>query len=265
MSFDRNRLGDSIMSCRFIDLVVRFLTITLSMTTVALPGFAQQGLDAATQEQILRELQILRKRVEKLEQENRELRGEEEPPTPAPVAIPATQPPAEKAPETVAATDEPDTEPESKITAGYNKNAVNGFFIGDESGQFRLNIGAYTQVRYNTNWRNGSPAGEDDFTQGFSINRTRFFFEGQYTDPLKYHLRLNIDDTGNADLIAAYLQYAFTPHWGIRVGEQFMALSREDWMYAQDVLGLEFSPNDFTFAIGSSIGIQPQYVSDNYR
>ena len=44
-----------------------------------------------------------------------------------------------------------------------------------------------------------------------------------------------------------------------------MALSREDWMYAQDVLGMEFSANDFTFEIGPSIGVQADFTEEKYR
>ena len=40
---------------------------------------------------------------------------------------------------------------EQGVEAGYEKNGWNGFFIRSKDGQFRLNIGAYTQIRYNTN------------------------------------------------------------------------------------------------------------------
>jgi hypothetical protein len=69
---------------------------------------------------------------------------------------------------------------ELRLTAGYDKAAMNGFFIRSEDGSFRLNIGAYTQPRYDVNWRD-APAGEDDVSSDFSIRRTRFFFEGNYT------------------------------------------------------------------------------------
>ena len=50
---------------------------------------------------------------------------------------------------------------EIPLTAGYEKNLTNGFFIRSKDGQFRLNIGAYTQSRYDINWRD-APAGEND-------------------------------------------------------------------------------------------------------
>lgn len=50
---------------------------------------------------------------------------------------------------------------ELPLTAGYEKNSTNGFFMGSKDGQFRLNIGLYAQARYDVNWRE-TPAGEDD-------------------------------------------------------------------------------------------------------
>ena len=69
---------------------------------------------------------------------------------------------------------------EVPLTAGYDKNGGNGFFIRSKDAQIRLNIGAFTQARYDINWRK-APVGEDDVEKGFSFNRTRIFFQGQYT------------------------------------------------------------------------------------
>ncbi|UCE88396.1 MAG: hypothetical protein JSW10_08550 [Pseudomonadota bacterium] len=157
-----------------------------------------------------------------------------------------------------------DRDSETPITAGYEKNTANGFFIRSKDGKFRLNIGAYTQARYDINWRE-APAGEDDVEKGFSLNRTRFFFEGQFTPMFDYHFRINIDDEGNSDLQVAYLQYNIDTKWAVRAGRQFLAMSREDWMLAQDVLTTEFSANDFTFAYGASNAVQAHYQGDRQR
>lgn len=155
-------------------------------------------------------------------------------------------------------------ESEIPMTAGYEKNATNGFFISSKDGQFRLNIGAYTQARYDINWRD-APAGEDDVEKGFSLSRTRFFFEGQFTPTFDYHFRINIDDEGDSDLRVAYLQYNLGNKWTLRAGRQFIAMSREDWMLAQDVLTTEFSANDFTFAHGTATGVQAYYRAKQQR
>jgi hypothetical protein len=153
---------------------------------------------------------------------------------------------------------------ELPLTAGYEKNSSNGFFIRSKDGQFRLNIGAFTQVRYDLNWRD-APAGENDVEKGFSINRTRFFLEGQFTSKFDYHFRTNIDDQGDFSLLVAWLQYNIGDKWSLRGGKQFMAMSREDWMAATDVLTTEFSPNDFTFALGTAMGVQAHYQGERQR
>jgi hypothetical protein len=155
---------------------------------------------------------------------------------------------------------------ELRLTAGYDKAAMNGFFIRSEDGFFRLNIGAYTQVRYDVNWRD-APAGEDDITSDFSVRRTRFFFEGNYTPKFNYHLRMDIDNEDDFSLLIAFMQYNFAKdkRWSLRGGRQFIALSREDWQFAEDTLTTDYSPNDDTFAIGTSVGAQLHFTAKQHR
>jgi hypothetical protein len=80
-----------------------------------------------------------------------------------------------------------------------------------------------------------------------------------------YHFRFNIDDEGNSDLRVAYLQYNIGNKWALRAGRQFIAMSREDWMLAQDVLTTEFSANDFTFALGTAAGVQAHFQDKQQR
>lgn len=234
--------------------------------SVSLPLSAEPASDTPlSKEALLKELQALQQRMQQLEQHIHQLEDAERiQAVPVPVTEPVTPATAEP-PAAIAQAGDTLVEDEVPVTAGYDKNAVNGFFIRDESGQFQLNIGAYTQARYSMNKRDGEPAHHDSLTRGGAMNRTRIFFEGKYTDQFNYHFRTNIDDSGDFDLIAAYLTYNINPHWSVRLGEQFLALSREDWMYAQDVLGMEFSPNDFTFGLGSSIGAQAHYQDEDYR
>ncbi len=207
--------------------------------------------DQSTQEQLIRELleevRSLRERVEQLEAQ---AEGKTE--VADDTVVTGSKMPAE-----------PKSDPQG-VTAGYAKTGGNGFFIRDKEDQFRLNIGAYTQTRYNMNWRDSSSGG-NNFSRGTSMNRTRIFFEGKYTDQYGYHFRLNMNNSDDVELVVGYLKRNFDENWSMRVGAQFMALSREDWMYAQDVLGLEYSPNDFTFATGSSVGIQPHYQAKKQR
>ena len=160
--------------------------------------------------------------------------------------------------------DKPDHDGEIPLTTGYDKNSSNGFFIRNNDEVFRLNIGLYTQGRYDINWRD-APAGQDDVEKGFSLNRTRFFLEGQYTPRFDYHFRVNIDDEGDFSLLVGYLQYNIGEKWNVRFGRQFIATSREDWMWAEDTLTTEFSPNDFTFALGTAVGFQANYRAERQR
>jgi Phosphate-selective porin O and P len=153
---------------------------------------------------------------------------------------------------------------ESALTAGFEKTSGNGFFLRTEDDLFELRIGLYTQIRYNANWRN-APADEYDFERGFSVNRTRLFFTGHYTERYGYHFRINWNDSFDPELLVAFAQYNGTEDSHLRVGKQFMALSREDWMFAHDLLTTEFSPNDFTFAIGPSTGLQHHKAHEKRR
>jgi hypothetical protein len=235
--------------------------VLLVMVIVA-PGFAQTGDSSPSQEEMIETMRRMQEQIDRLENELAEVRGLSQPPA-------ESVPPSERpAPEAAGGADEAALEAaadEQPLTAGYDKNALNGFFIQSEDEQFRLEFGLYTQARYTMNWRSDAPPEEDNFTRNASMNRTRLFFTGKYTDALDYHFRVNINDAADFDLIVAYLQWNFQPGWSLRVGEQYLALSREDWMFAQDVLGPEFSNNDFQFALGSSIGAQVHYSSERDR
>jgi hypothetical protein len=153
------------------------------------------------------------------------------------------------------------------LTAGYEKSSVSGAFIRSQDGEFELKIGAYTQIRYNANWRDAPamPADQEDFERGWSVNRTRIFLTGRYTERFNYHFRINYNDSFDPELLVAYAEPVFKDGWSMRIGKQFFALSREDWQFAQDVLTTEFSPNDFTFAIGTSTGIQAHRQAEDRR
>ena len=50
--------------------------------------------------------------------------------------------------------------------------------------------------------------------------------------------------------------------WNLREGRQFLALTREDWMFSQDSLTTEASVVDQTFGLGSIDGVQAFYGRD---
>ena len=203
------------------------------------------------------------------------LHGEQAaPPPPPPPPGEVAEPPADTT-DGADATGTAEHEQVKHDVAGFDKTNFNGFFVQSRDGQFRLNIGAYSQLRYNLVWREIPPAGEQRFASGFVLARTRFFFEGKLTDRIEYQLRFNIDDTGDFSLQIAYAGYNFGNYhhrsarnhgaWNLRVGRQFVAITREDWMFAQDILTTEFSAVDQAFAVGTSDGLQAFYGRDRGR
>lgn len=155
---------------------------------------------------------------------------------------------------------------QSKGIAAFDTTDYHPVSIRSADGLFKLNIGMYTQFRYNSNWRQNVPDTEEVYSNGYNLARTRIFLEGDVTDRFYFHFRVNINPSGNFELIAAYLQWKLNSKMKIRMGRQFMALGREDWMYPQELASIEFSAQNFTYAIWSSFGFQFNHaVSDKFR
>ena len=152
----------------------------------------------------------------------------------------------------------------STVSGGYDP-AV-GLFIEDAASGFRANLGAYAQFRYSMNWRDGAQDSTESFERGYSMPRAELFLFGNYKERFGYHFRALIEEATDFSLFVAYLQYQFSDKWNVTVGKQFIPLSREDWYYAQDLLAMDFSANDNTFAVGTSLGVVFQNVaSDRFR
>ena len=186
--------------------------------------------------------------------------------TPCALAVESTEIPANEIQIGNRITDSQTGENDSKIVkiAGYDKNSDNGFFFNTKDESFSLNIGAYTQARYDLNWRD-TPTDDDIVEEDFYFNITSLYFIGQLTRTFDYHLRMNYDDEGKSDLQIAYLQYNINDQWTLRAGQQFVAISREDWMFPQDLLTTDFSANDATFAYGAPVAIQSHYEGKKQR
>ena len=134
-------------------------------------------------------------------------------------------------------------------TAGFDTTSYHPLFIQSKNQRFKLNLGMYTQFRYNMNWRQNMPDTDSTktFTRGYNLARTRIFLEGNFTDKFYYHTRININPSGNFEFFVAYLQWNLNKGKWIRMGRQFMALGLEDWMYPQDLASIEFSRFGFHF------------------
>lgn len=150
------------------------------------------------------------------------------------------------------------------VNAGYDLDAFNGFYIRSADEKFSLRVGAFTQIRWNLNYRL-PPSGEEALTSGFDVNRTRFFFEGNYTPQFDYHFQFNIDSDGALSIWTAKFQVNFKNQWNLAGGLLKMPQSREDWVSPQDTLTTESSPNDVVFAIGSAFGLVTDHTGERMR
>ena len=139
--------------------------------------------------------------------------------------------------------------------AGYDTTSSNGFYIQDHNqAKFRLNIGAWTQPRYNYNNKFNVPDSIQNSTKGYAMNDTRIFFTGKYTEKFGFRLVINVGEDGEFGIQQAQLTYTIKDKFILDLGKQFIASSREDWMDPSDLMAMQYSANDATFAMGSSFG-----------
>ena len=160
--------------------------------------------------------------------------------------------------------------------AGFDKGELNPFYIQSRGGRFRLNVGAYTEFRYTANLRQTPPEGEgeDKYEGGFAIPRTRLFFEGLFSPGIAFHLQIGVSDTGEFSLIDAHGDVNFGEllrrnrtrgFWLLRLGRFFRAVSRENWMFALDLLGVDYTGVETVLGVGNGDGAQMFYAADRYR
>jgi hypothetical protein len=174
----------------------------------------------------------------------------------------------------------PETEPVIPVddegqVAGYNKGHRNPIFVQSKDGLFRLDIGAYTQLRYNGVTRETPPAGDPRFDSGWVFARTRFLFQGRAGENINYELRLQISSEGEFNLLTAYVGYNFGDYghnsrtnrgaWSLMIGQQFLAHMVDMWQYPEDKLTTEYSGVNYAFAIGVNDSVQAFFGKDRYR
>lgn len=160
----------------------------------------------------------------------------------------------------------PDPVPAADIgqTAGFHKGNLNPVFVQSKDGQFRLNLGIYTQARYNMVVRETPNPGDSRFDSGFVFARTRMLFEGKMGPNIHYEFRLQINSEGQLNLLTAYADYDFGA-WDISVGRQFIAHMIDDWHFPQNTLTTEYAGTNYAYTIGVVDGVQAFYGQDRFR
>ncbi len=139
--------------------------------------------------------------------------------------------------------------------AGFDTTSANGFYIQDaRKPKFRLNLGIWTTPRYNNVTKFNTPDTIPKVVSEYTVNRTRVYFTGKYSEKFNFAIVTNISGEGDFSLQQAYLTYSINKDYIISVGKQFVASSREDWMDPSNILAMQCSANDDAFALGASFG-----------
>ncbi|MBL0922759.1 MAG: hypothetical protein IBJ10_11620, partial [Phycisphaerales bacterium] len=130
------------------------------------------------------------------------------------------------------------------------------FFIASEDGDFRLSIYGFTQFRYTANWADVPPGG-DDFEGGFSIPRSRLFFDGKLWEDIAYRVRFGfLESGGDARLEQAFFTFSLPEDWKLRAGQFQLALFRDEYIEAPRQLAVNASAVNALFGQGQSQGVQ---------
>ncbi|MEN0020589.1 MAG: porin, partial [Planctomycetota bacterium] len=158
-------------------------------------------------------------------------------------------------------------------TAGHDGN----FFISDGTGNFRLNIAGNIQFQYNLNFRDddaGAGNDDDDFTNGFELNRTTLDFFGNVITPdTFFKIRGEFSEVdgdgesgggqGTFELEDAFIKHHFNDNWyGIAGQIRVPMLWEEFGVDNQFQLAAERSLTNEVFNAGYSQGIGLGYRDD---
>lgn len=145
------------------------------------------------------------------------------------------------------------------------------FFIGDASGDFRLEIGGLVQTRYTLNFRDskGDPAGRD-FDSGFTANRANLTFSGHVVNPnLFYGIKAEFAgddvDSGDFNLRDAFLGYRWDNGWQVKFGQFRTRFLQEDNILDEFQLAADRSLTNSFFRQGESQGIELGYLQEDFR
>ena len=109
----------------------------------------------------------------------------------------------------------------SGFTAGYSKGK---FLIQSEDGRFVLNPNLQLQVRYVANYReedaDNEIDGRTDTESGLELRRTKFSFDGNAWEKLKFQFQWATSRSGGGvSLEAANVNYKFAEAFGVKFGQ----------------------------------------------
>ena len=168
-----------------------------------------------------------------------------------------------------------DAESRSSLLAGGDAGHDGRFFIAGDG--FRLNIGGFTQFRYDMNFRdkNNVPAGvpnaNDDFVHGFQLTRAKVDFNGELNKDWFFRFRItnnDVNDHGPSSGLTydfAYAGYKFANGWKATWGQFKLPLLHEELVSDTHQLAVERSIVNEVFSGGYSQGIEMGYEAEAWR
>ncbi len=145
------------------------------------------------------------------------------------------------------------------------------FYIGDGTGNYRLNMSGLLQYRYTINLRDDQPTNaaggtDDDTTIGFSLPRTQLRWHGNIVNPnWKFRIQGDFDQSGFM-LQYAYGQYDFENMEGgfLRFGQFKLPILSEELVAPEFQLAAERSVTNEFFSQQYSQGLMFGYMSDSF-
>lgn len=145
------------------------------------------------------------------------------------------------------------------------------FHISDGAGNYRLNIGGYTQFRYYLNWRDGDTnttgggAHDSGFTNGFELSRTRLEFSGNVINPnTTFYIQTAFDNSGEFSLLDAYGKYQFDNGMGLIWGQFRAPVYREVLVAESKQLTADYSVTGTAFDPDRTQGIALDYRGESF-
>lgn len=154
-------------------------------------------------------------------------------------------------------------------SAGYN----NGFVLGDGKDN-TLRINAFTQWRYNINFRskngilNGAPdtGGVNTVETGFTNRRTAVMLSGTaVNENIGYGIRfISANDSGAWAMDDAFISYKLGGGWNLKVGQFKAPLLKEELNSDTTTLAADRGVVNAFFSQGRTQGLQLSYEQDQW-
>lgn len=140
------------------------------------------------------------------------------------------------------------------------------FYVGDGTGNYRLNMSGLLQFRYSTNFRDDQGEPDNDNTIGFSLPRTQLRWHGNIINPnWKFYIQAEMADE-SFELNYAYGQYDFENMEGgfLRFGQFKLPILSEELIAPEFQLAAERSITNEFFSQQYSQGLMFGYMSDSF-